>query len=397
MLKGHGSVYLVGQFFGVIKYKLSGSEQTIDISLPRKEHSIGVGHRDFEVDFDPRLPIEADLGRRDFTINAMARECASGDIIDPFGGRKDLTDRILRMVSSNSFPDDPLRMLRGIQFAARFGLTVENATLSAMVEHASLAVTISAERISEELNKLLLKAKNPSVGFRLMNQTGLLGIILPELAQTVGVEQPGGYHRWDVFEHTLQTIDNSPPRLLVRLAALFHDCGKPSTRVLVADGATFYGHDHVGENMAYEALKRLRYSNEIIEKVCLLVRRHMFSESAGEKGVRRLINQVGRELIFDLIDLRQADTLAQGMGQDLLGIAEYRQKVEIELSRNSAFTTRDLAIDGNDIMTNLGIEESPDVGIVLNYLLNKVLDEPSLNTKEQLLELAREFFRKKVT
>jgi tRNA nucleotidyltransferase (CCA-adding enzyme) len=395
ILNKYGSVYLVGQSFGVIKFKPFDSEDAFDIALPRKEQSTGAGHRDFTVDFDPLLPIEIDLGRRDFTINAMAREYPDGNIIDPYDGRADLADKILRMVSPSSFPDDPLRMLRGIQFAARFDLTVEENTLAAMIEYAPMVKTISPERIADELNKLLLKAKRPSFGFRLMNQTGLLQHILPELAQAVGVTQPGGYHRWDVFEHTLRVIDYAPPKLIIRLAALFHDCGKPSTRVLTDTGATFYGHDRVSKKFAEEALKRLRYSNEIIDQVCLLVHRHMFSEAAGEKGIRRLMNKTGPDLIFDLIELRRADTLAQGMGQDPNAVDEYKLKVEDEIRKNSAFAIKDLQINGNDIKESLELQEGPLVGDILKELLDKVLDEPEVNNREKLLELAREIFRKR--
>lgn len=395
ILSKQGSVFLVGQSFGVIKFRPFDSEAIFDIALPRKEQSTGVGHRDFEIDFDPFIPIETDLGRRDFTINAMAREYPDGEIIDPYNGRGDLNHKILRMVSPTSFPDDPLRILRGIQFAARFNLTVEPVTLAAMKQYASMVETISPERIAEELNKLLLKAKHPSDGLRLMNQTGLLRYVLPELDQTVGVEQPGGYHRWDVFEHTLRVVDYAPPKLIVKLAALFHDCGKPQSRVLTDDGATFYGHDRLSRKLAVEAMRRLRYSNDIIDQVSMLVRRHMFSESAGEKGIRRLLNKTGPDLIFDLIELRRADTSAQGMGQNPDAVDDYLMKVEEEIRKKNAFTIKDLKINGNDIKESLGLAEGPVVGDILKELLDMVLDEPENNTQGKLIALAREIFRKR--
>ena len=395
LLRQFGSINLVGQSFGVIKFKPFKSESTYDISLPRKEDSIGLGHRDFTVDFDHNLSIEEDLGRRDFTINAMAREYPDGDLIDPFSGKKDLENRILKMVFESGFTDDPLRMVRGVQFAARFNLTVEDDTLKAMVKHAYLIESVSPERIAEELNKLLEKAAKPSIGFQLMKQTGLLKYILPELAQTVGVDQPGGYHRWDVFGHTLQVVDEAPPDLKIRLAALFHDVGKPQTRQIVGDGATFYNHDKLSRKIAEEALKRLRYSNEIIKQVCLLIDKHMFSEKAGDKGIRRLINQVGIDLIFDLIALRKADTIGQGMGQNTDSINEFELKVKAELSKCNAFGIKDLEVNGEDLMTRFDLQEGPIIGQVLNYLLDKVLDEPELNTKEKLLTLSAEFLRKR--
>ncbi|MCP4582517.1 MAG: HDIG domain-containing protein [candidate division Zixibacteria bacterium] len=394
-LRKYGDINLVGQAFGVIKFKPRSADSVIDISLPRKEQSTGTGHRDFEVDFDHTLPIEEDLRRRDFTINALAREIPSGVVIDPYGGQVDLENRVLRIVSESSFTDDPLRMLRGIQFSARFDLTVETKTLQAMIEQAHLIDSISPERVAEELNKLLEKAPRPSVGFRLMNQTGLLKYVLPELASTVDVEQPGGYHRWDVFEHTLHAIDESVPKLVLRLAALFHDVGKPRTRQLIEGGATFYGHDKLSQSMAETALRRLRYSNDIIKQVNILVDKHMFSEKSGDKGIRRLINKVGTDLIFDLIALRRADTLAQGMGQTTQSITGFETKVAAELAQKHAFGTGDLALNGNDLKESFGLEEGELIGQILKHLLDEVLDEPDANTKEKLLTLSADFLRKR--
>jgi len=390
-----GTINLVGQFFGVIKFKPFKSELTYDISLPRKEHSTGTGHRDFEVDFDHNIPIEDDLSRRDFTINAMAREFPAGALIDPNDGKTDLENRVLRMVSESSFTDDPLRMMRGVQFAARFNLSIEENTFKAMQQYADLVESVSTERIAEELNKLLERAEKPSVGFRLMKQTGLLKHILPELADTVDVSQPGGYHRWDVFEHSIRTVDAAPLDLKVRLAALFHDIGKPATKQLVENGATFYGHDKLSREMTEKALKRLRYSNEIIKHVCTLIDKHMFSENAGDKGVRRLINRVGTDLIFDLISLRKADTIAQGMGQDTGSIDDFRCKVETELSGRNAFGFKDLAVNGDDLKERFNLPEGPVIGEVLSYLLDCVLDEPEYNTKEKLLKLTDDFLHKR--
>jgi len=394
ILQKFGEINLVGQAFGVIKFKPRGFDSVLDVSLPRKEKSIGTGHRDFEIDFDHTISIEDDLLRRDFTINAMARELPSGNIIDPYGGKTDLENRLLRIVSPTSLIDDPLRILRGVQFAARFNLAVEANTLAEMKKHSAMVESISPERIAEELNKLLEKAEKPSFGFRLMNQIGLLKYILPELAQAVDIEQPGGYHRWDVFEHTLHVIDEAPLKLTIRLAALFHDVGKPATRQLIEGGATFYGHDKLSKKQAGEALKRLRYSNEIIDQVEILVEKHMFSEKAGDKGIRRLISNVGPNLIFDLISLRRADTMAQGMGQTTESINDFEAKVKSELDKKRPFGLADLALNGNDLKENFGLNEGVIIGRVLNHLLDKVLDEPQVNTRDKLLTLSADFLRK---
>ena len=255
--------------------------------------------------------------------------------------------------------------------------------------------TVSPERIADELNKMLEKADKPSMGLRYLYQVGILERILPELAIGVGVEQPGGYHRWDVFDHTMVAVDSAPKRLLVRLAALFHDVGKPATRELVEDGATFYGHDKLSGSMAVKALKRLRYSNDIIENVAVLVSKHMFSDRSGDKGIRRLIRTVGQDLIFDLLDLRRADITAQGMGQEPSEVDEFQARVQAEIDKKSPFGLRDLAVSGNDIMDTYHIPQGKLVGVVLNDLLEMVLDNPSANTYEALMARAAEFLERR--
>lgn len=397
LLRRHGRVDLVGRSFGVIKFTqfTEGLAHTHDISLPRREHSIGWGHKDFEVNFDPGLSVEDDLVRRDFTINAMARDLASDQLIDPLGGLKDLEQRQLRMVSEHSFEEDPLRMLRAIQFASRFGFDIEAKTWQAMCEQASSIASVSAERIQEELGKLLTLAKHPSNGFRLMQQSGLLAPILPELDVCVGVDQPGPYHAYDVFEHTLHAVDACPQRLRVRLAALFHDVSKPEARRLVEGGATFYGHETQGARVAKHALRRLRYSNELVREVGILVERHMFTVEVTDKGMRRLIRRVGVPLIFDLLDLRRADVVAQGKGGTTEDVDEFEQRIRDELQRKPPFSVKDLAVDGNEVMKLLQLEPGPKVGEVLDYLLEQVLDNPEFNDRSTLAQLAREYMGNK--
>ena len=393
ILRRHGAVNLVGRSFGVIKFTpdvVEGETQvTHDIALPRAEQSTGVGHTDFAVDFDPNLPIESDLGRRDFTINAIAEDLRSGEIVDPFHGRDDLARHTLRMVFPRAFEEDPLRILRGVQFAARFGLTIDVATQDAMKSAAPLVATVSAERIAEELNKLLQLADQPSVGFKLMQAIGVLKVILPELEDTVGVEQPGGFHTWNVFEHTLYTVDAAPPRLLVRWACLLHDINKPQCRVVDGNRATFYGHDKMSARTARQVLQRLHYSNEFIEAVSILVDKHMFTTGVTDKGVRRLIRIVGPELIYELLDVRRADVVAQGKGGRTDDVDELQARITDEINKKSPFGLRDLAINGRDLMTEFGLPPGPRVGEVLGQLLEAVLDDPSRNTRSELLALSR--------
>ncbi|PKK82466.1 MAG: hypothetical protein CVT49_13595 [candidate division Zixibacteria bacterium HGW-Zixibacteria-1] len=393
ILNKFGQVDLVGRSFGVIKYTEYHHESpcTFDIALPRKEFSTGPGHRDFSVTFDPGLRVEDDLFRRDFTINAMAVSLENNDLIDPYGGMEDLKNRCIRIVSPVSFPEDPLRMLRAVQFAARFEFDIDPATLASMKEHAALITSVSPERISEELNKMLVRAERPSIGFRLMEQTGLLEHVIPEMMEMIGVDQPGGYHKYDVYEHTLYAIDASPKVLHVRLAALFHDICKPQTRQLTEDKATFYGHESYGAKVVVRVLKRLRYSTEVIDNVRMLVERHMFTTEVTDKGLRRLVRKVGKELIFDLLDLRRADVEAQGMGGITDDVDKFESDIRDELDRKPPFSVADLELDGRDIMAIFEIPPSPLIGAVLNHLLEIVLDDPTENVRDKLIEYARTY------
>jgi len=398
ILKSYGQVNLVGKSFGVVKFTQfsSGKPQSFDVTLPRREHSTGVGHRDFDVAFDPNLKVEEDLSRRDFTVNAMALALDSDELIDPFDGRVDLKKRQIRMVYDESFEDDPLRMLRAVQFAARFEFTIESETFEAMRRQALLIKTVSSERITEELNKLLLLSKRPSVGFRLMREVGLLKEILPELEECIGIDQPGGYHKYDVFEHTLYTIDACQPRLRLRMAALFHDINKPQHRHLVEDGATFYGHETSSARTTLAVMHRLRYSKDLAEEVATLVERHMFTTDVTDKGLRRLLRKVGTELIFDLLDLRRADVEAQGMGGSTEDVDQFEQQIRAELSRKPPLTVSDLAVNGHDVMEIFGLKPGPTVGKIINYLLERVIDNPEDNTSETLQFLAKEYYEKNI-
>jgi len=407
-LEPFGRVDLVGRSFGVLKFTPHPSDlipqpATLDISLPRKEASTGVGHKDFSVDHDPDLPLEADLGRRDFTINAMAYpldektaeehrfKVQEKVLIDPFHGREDLKESLIRMINLRTFEEDPLRMLRAVQFAARFEFAIEEGTFRAMKQHARLIATVSPERIQEELAKLLTKADKPSIGLFLMQRSGLLREVLPELEEGVGCDQPGGYHAHDVFKHTLMAVDASPKALIPRLAALFHDVAKPKTREVYDGGATFYGHDKMGAEMTEGALSRLKYSNEVIDRVVRLVSAHMFQGPETKKGLRRLIRKVGEDQIFTLLDLRRADIVAQGKGGSSKDVDEFEKIIREEMAKKPPLSTRDLAIDGKDVMKEFELTPGPLVGKVLNHLLEAVLDEPGLNRREGLLGLAKQY------
>lgn len=407
ILRHFGDVFTVGKSFGVIKFYPEGTDRgCFDISLPRKELSTGVGHRDFQVDFDPHLPVEIDLSRRDFTINAMARDLQSRQLINPFQGEADLKSRILRMVSDKAFEEDPLRLLRGIQFAARFQLSIDPKTLEAMQRAAPLIRTISSERISEELRKLLI-AEKPSVGFIWMEKIGVLKDLFPELAENVGVEQGNKFHKDDVFMHTMRVLDASrrdaaipsAGDLDLMLAALFHDVGKARTKRFdkAKNRLTFYGHQLLSKRMARKRLETLKITTigANPDRICHLVEHHMFQTKAHftDRSIRRFINKIGPELILKLVDLRLADNRGGKYPEGIKGVLRLRKKIQTELEKKSPFGVRDLAINGSTIMT-LGVPEGPEIGRILKELVEVVLDDPEKNTKETLIELVRDKIKK---
>lgn len=403
LLKKLGRVNLVGKSFGVIKFcPRQISDVEFDIALPRKEVSTGVGHRDFKVDFDPELPIEEDLHRRDFTINAMAEDIQSGKLIDPYGGKKDLEQKLIRTVFENSFVEDPLRLLRAVQFAARFEFEIEKNTFGQMQKHAELIRSVAHERIMEEIRKLFMASK-PSRGFDLMRDTGLLKIIFPDVQRMIGVTQPKKNNE-DVYTHTMKVLDaarsaselEKPGDLNIMFSALFHDAGKPKTRRENRDNpmdVTFHNHQIISRGIVRRWLKDFRASTIGVnpELVCHLVDSHMFEtkEFHNEKALRRFIRKVGPEHVFDLLDLRLADKKGGRYPQKVFGILKLRERIREELNRKPPFTAKDLALNGHDIM-NMGFKPGPIIGTIQKFLLEMVLEHPELNTKEDLKKLIQD-------
>ena len=337
--------------------------------------------------------LREDLGRRDFTMNAMAWrppvDGRPGELVDPFGGQRDLAARIVRAVGEprERFREDALRMLRAVRFATLLGFTIEPRTAVAIRESAELAATLSGERVQQELTKML-RAPRPSIALRMLSDLGLLAVICPELEVAKTIPQDKAVAQ-DVFEHSLATADATPDDLVLRLAGLLHDIGKPAT---FADGH-FHQHEFVGEAKAREILRRWRYDKDTIAQVTHLIRNHMFwyqTEWTGS-AVRRFVRKVGLENIPALFALRRADNIGSGARSPrMYALDALWERVQDEIRAASAFSLRDLAIDGNDVMRELGIPPSPEVGRVLNELFERVTDDPSLNTRERLLGLARE-------
>ncbi len=361
-----------------------------EITTFRDEHDYADFRRPHRVEFGDS--IERDLGRRDFTVNALAwgrdADEAAPHLVDPFGGVADIGTRRLRTVGHPAarFGEDALRMLRAVRFAAALDLDIEPATLAAIRASAGLARHLSGERIGTELIRLLA-APRPSVGLRLAADTGLLDVVLPELAAQRGIRQ-NKIDGEDLWDHTLRTVDAAPAdRPVVRLAALLHDVGKPQT---AADGH-FHGHDAVGAEIAGHVLRRLRLPSATVEEVVRLVRFHMFGYHAtwSDGAVRRFVAKVGPAAIPDLLALREADNVGSGLARDAGRHRELVDRIDRVLHEPLPLDRRALAVDGRTLIAELGFAPGPALGRVLDRLLERVIDDPSLNERATLLRLAR--------
>jgi len=361
----------------------------IEFAPPRAERSTGPGRHDFEIVADPTLSIEDDMGRRDFTVNAMARRLETGERIDPFGGAEDLRNGVLRTVRTRSFAEDPLRLVRGLRLVSQLGLEPDAETLEQMRTEASSVALVSGERIGGglhsdgigELSKLLL-GREPARALRLARDTGVLTALLPEFEPSIGFEQDSERQHLPLDEHifaVVQTAADADAPLAVRLGALFHDLGKPGS-----NGK----HAERGAELAAAAMRRLRYPTNLRTYVTQLVRAHAFSlEEVDALFARRFLRQHGDELAFDLVSHKEADLRGKKVSQDELAAAG-RLRELLEQERSQPHRLTDLAVDGSDLI-ELGFAEGPVLGRTLEALLDAVVDEPSLNTRDQLLERAR--------
>jgi poly(A) polymerase/tRNA nucleotidyltransferase (CCA-adding enzyme) len=349
--------------------------------------------------FDRRRPnqvffvknIEEDLGRRDFTINAMALDPFLHRIVDPFCGKVDLKNKLIRAVGnpSDRFREDALRLLRGVRFSAQLDFKIEPLTFRALKKEAQLIKEISEERIGEEFKKIVLSPK-PSQGVELLEQAGILCLIIPELAGTIGVKQ-NRHHVYTVYEHLLKSLEFCPStKLSVRLAALFHDIAKPQVKRGEGELSTFYNHDLLGARMVEKVLERLKFSQKIIKKTSLLVKNHMFyyeAETVTPASVRRLIRKTGKENIKDLLDLRIADRLGSGCPKAKPYKLRHLEYL-VEKVSNDPINVGMLKINGNDLFL-AGVEKGPKMGAILDVLLSRVLEDPLLNKKGVLAKEAQ--------
>lgn len=374
--------------FGTVAVRRDGS--AFEVTTFRSDHDYADFRRPHRVEFG--TDIRADLARRDFTVNAIAwgrdADASVNGLVDPFDGTGDLALGVLRAVGDPAarFQEDALRMIRAVRLAAVLGFRIEPGTLAAIRGHASLVAHLSGERVGAELEKLLA-ARTPSIGLRIMADTGLLAVVAPELEAQRGIPQnkvPGE----DLWDHTLRTVDAAPSsRPVVRLAALLHDLGKPPT---LADGH-FHHHDVVGARMTEVLLRRLRFPRPVIDDVSRLVRHHMFTVDRGlsDAGVRRTLRRIGPRHLEALFALRRADDIGSGLDGDDPDVAAFRARLEAEVAAAAALDRSALVIDGSDLMRDLGAREGPRLGRVLDALVERVIDDPALNDRATLLLLAQ--------
>ena len=383
-----GRVDLVGVSFSVFKVTVRGV--TVDVALPRRETSLGVGHRDFSIVSGPAVSLEADLARRDFRMNMIARAIPEGRLVDPFEGVADIRSARIDILTARAFEEDSLRMLRAAQFAARFRYQTTVSTRAAMRRAAPLVASVSAERVAEEFTKLFLLSAHPSIGLELLRETGVLAAIWPELLEGVGVEQ-NEFHAFDVYRHALETLDAAAPGdLMLRLAALLHDIGKPRTK----EGPHFYRHEQLGADIAREMLGRLHFSREISQGVEQLVRHHMYSADAqlSDAALRRFITRIGVNNLDRQFALRAADIAGSGLPKRDDANERFEQRVREELSRKPPFSVADLRIGGEDVIGSMvrkglaekGFRGDRRVGEALAHLFEQVTEDPQRNDPETL-------------
>jgi tRNA nucleotidyltransferase (CCA-adding enzyme) len=393
-----GHLDVVGASFSVVKVTLDGD--TVDVALPRRERSLGIGHRDFAIESGPNVTLEQDLGRRDFRMNMLARALPAGTLIDPYGGAADIRARRIDILTPKSFEEDPLRMLRAAQFAARFGYSPSEGLREAMTAAAPLVQSVSPERVQDELKKLFKQAARPSLGLELLRETGLLSFLWPELLEGVGVAQ-NEWHAYDVWHHLLATLDAVPAGDLTdRLAALLHDVGKPRTK----DGPHFYRHEIIGAEMSERMLERFRFPTDVVVRTGHLVRQHMYAADPelSEAALRRFIRRVRPENIERVFALRHADIRGSGLPKRDDANERFEARVRAELAKKPAFSIADLSVNGDDVIAGLvrrghapqGFAGDERVGDALRWLFEQVTDEPERNERTLLLQILEQYLER---
>lgn len=374
------------------------SNEPYEVTTYRTEGNYIDNRRPSSVDFV--TDIKEDLSRRDFTINALAYNEKVG-LIDYFNGTDDIKNKIIRCVGNadKRFKEDALRMLRAVRFSCQLNFDIEENTYNAIKNNYKLIKNISSERIRDELCKILI-SENPSKGLEILRDTKLLEIILPEINALYNFSPKCTNHNRNVFAHTLKVIDNTENDLLLRLSALFHDVGKLNTLTPLNNG-TFYGfpgHCLEGSIMVKKILSRLRFDNNTIKVISKLIEHHLVLNATvmpTKYEVKMLLNEVGVDNINLLFSLQRADINSLDNPRVFLEKVRYTENLVNEIiNKNEPLTIKDLNISGGDLISNLNLKPGKILGDVLNHLLNIILENPDLNSKESLLTLAKSFLSK---
>jgi poly(A) polymerase/tRNA nucleotidyltransferase (CCA-adding enzyme) len=385
--------------FGTVGVKTGSEDESlavVEITPYRTESGYSDKRRPDKVAFHTSL--SEDLARRDFTINAMALDDSLGQIIDPYDGQKDIKDKLVRAVGNASlrFDEDALRMLRAVRFVAELDFGIDGETAAAIKENSKHLEHVSCERIRDELIKIL-NSNQPMNALVLAEKLGILEFIAPELARSIGIEQNQA-HSYDVFEHLMRSVQHAADKNLsleVRLAALLHDISKPEAlRQSEEKGDwSFHSHEVYGSRATKKILENLRFPRETIDKVANLVRWHMFFSDPDQitlSAVRRMIVNVGKENIWDLLNLRMCDRIGTGRPKEQpFRLRKYTAMVEQAL--RDPVSVSMLKTEGNRIMDKFHVNPGPKIGYILNALLEEVLDNPDLNNCEYLDKRTSEF------
>ncbi len=377
----------IGKAFGIIQVSVNGIAYEIakfrndgEYKDNRKPDSVN-----FVVDF------LSDSSRRDFTINGFGFD---GDILyDYHYGMTDLHNKIINFIgkAEERIQEDALRMLRAVRFASVLNFSLGEEVFWGIRDNVNLIENISKERIRGELNKILL-SDSPSYGIDLLHSTNLLKYIIPELEECYRFQQNNPHHDKNVYDHILSTVNNTKPILINRLSALFHDIGKPQTFSINEEGiGHFYGHDKASAEIAEAIMRRLKYDNETIEKIKVLILNHMNKkDKITRKACKRFINRVGVNLLDSMLDLMKADVLGGLPPFDFRALNHLMEVTKDILESKEPLQVNQLAVNGNDLK-ELGMKEGRRIGEVLSYLQELVLEDCNLNEKEVLLEIVNKF------
>lgn len=371
----------IGKKFGTIKVIYKSKEY--EITSFRSESTYKDRRHPEKISFSDS--IDEDLKRRDFTINAMAFR--NGELIDLFGGQKDLQNKLIRAVGNpyERIKEDYLRAIRAVRFATILGFEIESELKKAISQMASHIEDISKERISDEVDKILL-ADNPSRGIRLLDDLHLLEYIFPEVKSMIGFDQHSSHHNLDLFEHSMKVLENTPKNLKTRMAALFHDAGKIDTFFIDENGeGRFFGHQEISEKIIRKRLKILKYPKKFIENTAILVRRHMDNTNTyTKKSVRKLLRKVGEENIYDLFDLQKADVLAT-VHDNTENIILAKKLLEEVLNSDVPSKEDQVDFSGKDLI-ELGFEQGKELGMILKEIYSLVMDEKLINKKSEIIK-----------